>query len=103
MTQKMDRAGHQGFSKETKLGARQSRGAETTPPSPERMRTANEVGSAIVHQLNGPLTALRLYVGEIRQHSSRFLGTTATDETLQQIKVEFERAAVALQNQMTAA
>jgi DNA-binding CsgD family transcriptional regulator len=85
MTQKMDRAGHQGFSKETKLGARQSRGAETTPPSPERMRTANEVGSAIVHQLNGPLTALRLYVGEIRQHSGRFLGTTATDVALQQI------------------
>jgi DNA-binding CsgD family transcriptional regulator len=35
-------------------------------PSPERTRAANEVGSAIVHQLNGPLTALRLYVGEIR-------------------------------------
>jgi DNA-binding CsgD family transcriptional regulator len=49
------------------------------------MRTANEVGSAIVHQLSGPLTALRLYVGEIRQRSDRCLGTTGTDEALQQI------------------
>jgi DNA-binding CsgD family transcriptional regulator len=39
-------------------------------PSPERARAANEVGSAIAHQLNGPLTALRLYVGEIRQTCS---------------------------------
>jgi DNA-binding CsgD family transcriptional regulator len=54
-------------------------------PSPERVRTANEVGSAIVHQLNGPLTALRLYVGEIRQRSDRFVGTTDADDGLQQI------------------
>jgi DNA-binding CsgD family transcriptional regulator len=49
------------------------------------MRTANEVGSAIVHQLNAPLTALRLYMGEIRRHSGQFPGTAATDDTLQQI------------------
>jgi DNA-binding NarL/FixJ family response regulator len=41
------------------------------------MRTANEVGSAIVHQLNGPLTALRLYLGEIRQHSDQLPGASA--------------------------
>jgi DNA-binding CsgD family transcriptional regulator len=60
------------------------------------MRTANEVGSAIVHQLNGPLTALRLYIGEIRQHSSRFLAVKGTNEALQQIVenafLETERA-----------
>ena len=85
MTQKTDRAAYQNFSKKGNGGAQQTREPEIAPPAPERTRTANEVGSAIVHQLNGPLTALRLYVGEIRQHSSRFLGTTATDETLQQI------------------
>jgi DNA-binding CsgD family transcriptional regulator len=85
MTQKTDRAGRQKFSNATCRGAQQTREPDIAPPSPEPMRTANEVGSAIVHQLNGPLTALRLYVGEIRQHSGRFLGTTATDESLQQI------------------
>lgn len=85
MTQKTDRAAYQNVLRRTNGGAQQTRQPEIAPPASERTRTANEVGSAIVHQLNGPLTALRLYVGEIRQHSSRFLGTTATDETLQQI------------------
>jgi DNA-binding CsgD family transcriptional regulator len=66
-------------------GEQPTKEPEIGPPSPERMRTANEVGSAIVHQLNAPLTALRLYMGEIRQHSGQFLGTAATDDTLQQI------------------
>jgi DNA-binding CsgD family transcriptional regulator len=85
MTQKTDRAAYQNVLRRTNGGAQQTRQPEIAPPASERTRTANEVGSAIVHQLNGPLTALRLYVGEIRQHSSRFLRTTATDETLQQI------------------
>jgi DNA-binding CsgD family transcriptional regulator len=85
MTRKRHRAGHQNASKETNGGALQIREPEIAPPSPQRIRTANEVGSAIVHQLNGPVTALRLYVGEIRQHSGRLLGTTATDGALRQI------------------
>jgi DNA-binding CsgD family transcriptional regulator len=63
----------------------QAEESEIGHPSPERVRTANEVGSAIVHQLNGPLTALRLYVGEIRQRSDRFVGATDTDDGLRQI------------------
>ena len=63
----------------------QAEDSEIGQPSPERVRTTNEVGSAIVHQLNGPLTALRLYVGEIRQRSDRFVGTTDADDGLQQI------------------
>jgi DNA-binding CsgD family transcriptional regulator len=54
-------------------------------PSPERTRAANEVGSAIAHQLNGPLTALRLYVGEIRHNSSRFHETTEAPDSMQQM------------------
>ena len=85
MTRKMDRTGHQDVSKEMIGVGRQTRELETGSPSPERMRTASELGSAIVHQLNGPLTALQLYVGEIRQHSGQFIGTAGTADTLQQI------------------
>jgi DNA-binding CsgD family transcriptional regulator len=58
---------------------------EVDQPSPERTRAANEVGSAIAHQLNGPLTALRLYIGEIRQNSGRFCETAKTQNSMQQI------------------
>ena len=66
-------------------GGQQADGLEIQRPYAERTRTANEVGSAIVHQLNGPLTALRLYVGEIRQNSGRFRETAGSPDTLQQI------------------
>ena len=39
--------------------------------SPERARAANEVGAAILHELNGPLTALLLYIGDLSQNSDR--------------------------------
>jgi DNA-binding CsgD family transcriptional regulator len=51
----------------------------------ERTRAASEVGSAIAHQLNGPLTALRLYIGEIRQNSVRFSETAETRDRMQQL------------------
>jgi DNA-binding CsgD family transcriptional regulator len=51
----------------------------------ERTRAANEVGSAIAHQLNGPLTALRLYIGEIRQNSDRFCEPAETRDRMQQL------------------
>jgi DNA-binding CsgD family transcriptional regulator len=51
----------------------------------ERTRTVNEVGSAIVHQLNGPLTALRLYVGEIRRNSGQLCETPESQEQIQQM------------------
>jgi DNA-binding CsgD family transcriptional regulator len=84
MTQKVDRTEHPSFSKAMQGDGKQAGEPEIGRPYPERIRTPNEVGSAIVHQLNGPLTALRLYMGEIRQHSGR-LGTTETDDSLQQI------------------
>lgn len=42
---------------------------DTGSASAERTRAVNEVGSAIAHQINEPLTALRLYIGAIRQAS----------------------------------
>jgi DNA-binding CsgD family transcriptional regulator len=52
--------------------------------SPERARAANEVGSAIAHQLSGPLTALRLYVGEIRE-GSRSRDSSERSDGMQQM------------------
>jgi DNA-binding CsgD family transcriptional regulator len=85
MTQDNNQAWRQDAPSETNDSGLQTGGPYIGAQPPERMRTANEVGSAIVHQLNGPLTALRLYVGEIRQHSDRFLGTTGADQALQQM------------------
>jgi DNA-binding CsgD family transcriptional regulator len=66
-------------------GGQQAQELEIGRPSPERTRAANEVGSAIAHQLNGPLTALRLYVGEIRQNSGRFRETAEAQDNMQQM------------------
>jgi DNA-binding NarL/FixJ family response regulator len=40
--------------------------------SAARTRAVDEAGARIARQLNGPLTALLLYVGEIKQHSRQF-------------------------------
>lgn len=50
-----------------------------------RSRAAEEAGAAIARQLNGPLTALLLYVNEIRQHSHQFSQAPANRLYLQQI------------------
>jgi len=39
--------------------------------SAARSRAREEAGGAIARQLNGPLTALLLYMGEIKQHSDQ--------------------------------
>jgi DNA-binding CsgD family transcriptional regulator len=69
----------------TDVGGQSAEELEIGKPSPERTRAANEVGSAIAHQLNGPLTALRLYVGEIRQNSGRFHASAEAQESMQQM------------------
>src|SRR5205807_5180582 len=40
--------------------------------STARTRAMEEVGHSIARQLNGPLTALLLYMEELKQHSHRF-------------------------------
>jgi hypothetical protein len=67
MTQNEYRAGHPNYLKWMD-GGQQAEGLENGPPSSERTRAVNEVGSAIAHHLTGPLTALRLYLGEIKQN-----------------------------------
>ncbi len=53
--------------------------------SPERVRAANEVGAAIAHELNGPLTALLLYVGDLNQNSDRFPAADGDGQSLKQV------------------
>jgi DNA-binding NarL/FixJ family response regulator len=50
-----------------------------------RSRAADEAGAAIARQLNGPLTALLLYMNEIKQHSHQFSQAPANRHYLQQI------------------
>jgi DNA-binding CsgD family transcriptional regulator len=48
--------------------------------APMRARLASEIGAAIAHELNGPMTALLLYVGDIQQRRDQF-----ADESLKQV------------------
>jgi DNA-binding NarL/FixJ family response regulator len=50
-----------------------------------RLRAAEEAGTAIARQLNGPLTALLLYMNEIKQHSHQFSQASGNRLYLQQI------------------
>jgi DNA-binding CsgD family transcriptional regulator len=55
--------------------------------SAARMRAMDEAGAAIAQQLNGPLTALLLYMGEIKQHS-HFFGLSAADNAYLQTIIQ---------------
>lgn len=85
MTGKQDRTGRSNAPNPMDDGGLPFEDLEIGRPSPERTRAANEVGSAIVHQLNGPLTALRLYVGEVRQSSCRVQEGTETQASMHQM------------------
>jgi DNA-binding CsgD family transcriptional regulator len=85
MIQKQNRAGYPRYLRRMDAGGPPAEELEIGRPSPERTRAANEVGSAIVHQLNGPLTALRLYIGEIRQNSGRFGESAEAQDSMQQM------------------
>jgi DNA-binding CsgD family transcriptional regulator len=48
-------------------------------------RAMDEAGVTIARQLNGPLTALLLYMGEIKQHSHQFARSASDRDYLQQV------------------
>src|SRR6202790_2672736 len=60
------------FSKWIESSAPPDDDLETVRLSAARTRAMDEAGAAIARQLNGPLTALLLYMGEIKQHSHQF-------------------------------
>jgi DNA-binding CsgD family transcriptional regulator len=53
--------------------------------SAARSRAMGEAGAEIARQLNGPLTALLLYMGEIKQHSQQLSQATGNRLYLQQV------------------
>src|SRR6195952_5984545 len=53
--------------------------------SAARLRATEEAGAAIARQLNGPLTALLLYMNEIKQHSHQFSEAPGNRVYLQQV------------------
>lgn len=55
------------------------------PLDEPRAYSASEIGAAIAHELNGPLTALILYIGYIEQNSHRFAGTDIDAERVKRV------------------
>ena len=53
--------------------------------SEARAKAVDEAGAAIARQLNGPLTALLLYMGEIKQHSHQLSQTDGNRVYLQKV------------------
>src|SRR3954465_2319722 len=53
--------------------------------SAARTKAVDEAGAVIARQLNGPLTALLLYMGEIKQHSHQFSQAAENKAYLQQV------------------
>jgi DNA-binding NarL/FixJ family response regulator len=53
--------------------------------SAARARATEEAGAAIARQFNGPLTALLLYMNEIKQHSHQFSQAPGNRIYLQQV------------------
>jgi DNA-binding CsgD family transcriptional regulator len=53
--------------------------------SAARTRAMDEAGAALARQLNGPLTALLLYMGEIKQHSQQLSQAAGNRVYLQQV------------------
>ena len=58
---------------------------ETDPMLKARTRAANDVGAAAAHQLNEPLTALLLYLDEIRDLDKEAAGTDAGANSMRQL------------------
>ncbi len=48
-------------------------------------RLSEEAGAAVIRQLNGSLTALMIYIGEIREHSHQFPEAGGNRAYLQQV------------------
>ena len=73
------------FSKWLENSATSDDDLETVRLSAARTRAMDEAGAAIARQLNGPLTALLLYMGEIKQHSQQLSQAAGNRVYLQQV------------------
>src|SRR5258708_22792796 len=78
------RAGDSHFSKWVKDIAPLEDNLDFVRLSAARVRATEEAGAAIARQVNGPLTALLLYINEIKQHSHQFSQPPGNRAYLQQ-------------------
>jgi DNA-binding CsgD family transcriptional regulator len=66
-------------------GAPLADSSEVVPLSAARARATEEAAAAIARELNGPLTALMLYMNELKQQSHHFAQTPGNRVYLQQV------------------
>src|SRR6476620_8487500 len=85
MSQQDYRAGDSYFSKWMATITPLEDNLEILQLSAARARAAEEAGAAIARELNGPLTALLLYMNEIKQYSHQFSQTSGNRVYLQQV------------------
>jgi DNA-binding CsgD family transcriptional regulator len=85
MSQHENRISDSHFSKWTESSTPPVDDLEIARLSAVRARATDEAGAAIARQLNGPLTALLLYMGEIKQHSHQFSQSASDRVYLQQV------------------
>jgi DNA-binding NarL/FixJ family response regulator len=85
MSQQDKLSGDSQFPKRTENGAASDSDPETVRLSAVRAEAMDEAGAVIARQLNGPLTALLLYMGELKQHSHQLSEGAANRLYLQQV------------------
>jgi DNA-binding NarL/FixJ family response regulator len=84
MSQKEKRISDSNFSKWVEGSIPLDDDFEVARLSAARARAVEDAGAAIARQLNGPMTALLLYMGEIKQHSHQ-LSAAGNKSYLQQV------------------
>jgi DNA-binding CsgD family transcriptional regulator len=85
MSQQENRIADSRFPKWTESNTPLGDDPEIVRLSVARARAMDEAGAVIARQLNGPLTALLLYMGEIKQHSHQFSQAAGNRVYLQQV------------------
>jgi DNA-binding CsgD family transcriptional regulator len=85
MSQPENRISDSPFSKWVDNSAPLDDELEAVRLSAARARAVDEAGADIARQLNGPLTALLLYMGEIKQHSQQLSQASGNRVYLQQV------------------
>lgn len=85
MSHQDHRASDSSPAKWAEAGAPLGDGSEVVPLSAARARATEEAAAAIARELNGPLTALMLYMNELKQQSHHFTQAPGNRVYLQQV------------------
>jgi DNA-binding CsgD family transcriptional regulator len=85
MSQQENRIADSQFSQWVESGAPAGNDLEAARLSAAHARGMEEAGAAIARQLNGPLTALLLYISEIKRHSDQLSQGSGNRAYLQQV------------------